>query len=84
MSDAKMCDACGKFYLPSFKKNSKRPSWAGQKIYRIRLIGDGMTELGVPFDLCEECANSITEILNGKRGDKNGNDDEVRGEETRD
>lgn len=64
MSDAKCCDRCGAFYIPSVEANKARKSYQGIKLDFIRLCryGDHASSAHM-YELCTECANELVAFM---------------------
>lgn len=82
MSEARQCDACGKLYSLNDEDNQTRPKHPvlESKVFKIATLDKYNRKLA-EIDLCSDCMNRVFDIWRGK---EHGNDDEVRGEETRD
>lgn len=61
MSDAKCCDRCGKFYIPSLEASKARKSYQGIRVDFVRLCGGNPT--GHMYELCTECANELVAFM---------------------
>lgn len=64
MSDAKCCDRCGRFYIPSVEANKARKSYQGIKVDFIRLCRyGGNASSDHMYELCTECANELVAFM---------------------
>ena len=64
MSDAKCCDRCGRFYIPSVEANKARKSYQEIKVDFIRLCRyGGNASIGHMYELCTGCANELVEFM---------------------
>lgn len=71
MSDAKLCDRCGRFYAITSEDYNKRPSYAGKIIFGAYTFGLERHNLK-SYDLCIDCANELNEFLNGRKEESDG------------
>lgn len=55
--DAKRCDRCKRFYIPSDNLD-KRPSYAGNRMFYIKTIDIVHRDIQT-FDVCPDCANAF-------------------------
>lgn len=55
--DAKRCDRCKRFYIPSDNLD-KRPSYAGNRMFYIKTIDIDCRGLQT-FDVCADCAKAF-------------------------
>lgn len=75
MSDAKCCDRCGKFYIPSLEASKARKSYQGIRVDFVRLCGGNPT--GHMYELCTECANELVAFMSIDDKPEDDNDQET-------
>lgn len=62
--NAKCCDRCGKFYIPSLEANKDRKRYKGMRVDLVRLCCyRGNASTGHMYELCPECANELVAFM---------------------